>query len=165
MTIFVDVINCINSGTTQFDTSVDRVRCEVIFLFRISTQTSFAMRSLVVLLAMVAVAVGAPHVEKRSVAVPLAYAAVPAAVSHQSRVDIRSSPAVVAAAPVSYVAEPVVARAVYAAPASTVYVGGAAVSHQSRVDLQSSPAVVTQQLVAPAVVEARSVYAPSIYAW
>lgn len=123
------------------------------------------MRSLVVLLAVVAVAVGAPHVEKRSVAVPLAYAAVPAAVSHQSRVDIHNSPAVVAAAPVSYVAEPLVAHAVYAAPASTVYVGGAAVSHQSRVDVHSSPAVVAQQVIAPAVVEARSVYAPSIYAW
>ncbi|XP_026316970.1 uncharacterized protein LOC113228045 [Hyposmocoma kahamanoa] len=122
------------------------------------------MRSLVVLLAMVAVAVGAPHVEKRSIAVPLTYAAVPTAVSHQSRVDIHSSPAVVAAAPVSYVAEPVVARAVYAAPVSTVYVGGAAVSHQSRVDIRSSPAY-SQQVVAPAVVEARSVYAPSIYAW
>lgn len=122
------------------------------------------MRSLVVLLAMVAVAVGAPHVEKRSIAVPLTYATVPTAVSHQSRVDIHSSPPVVAAAPVSYIAGPVVARAVYAAPASTVYVGGEAVSHQSRVDIRSSPAYV-QQVVAPAVVEARSVYAPSIYAW
>lgn len=118
------------------------------------------MRSLVVLLAMVAVTVGAPHVEKRSVAVPLVYAAVPSAVSHQSRVDVHSSPGVVAAAPVSYVAQPVVAHAAYAAPASTVYVGGAAVSHQSRVDVHSSPAVVS-----PAVVQARSVYAPYIYAW
>lgn len=118
------------------------------------------MRSQVVLLAIVAVAVGAPLAEKRSVAVPLVYAAVPSAVSHHSRVDVHSSPAVVAAAPVAYVAQPVIARAAYAAPASTVYVGGAAVSHQSRVDVHSSPAV-----VAPAVVQARSVYAPSIYAW
>lgn len=188
------------------------------------------MRPLVVLFAVISAAVAAPHpvadhIQKRSIGHAVAYT-VPSAVSHQSRVDVRSSPvlatavveplayapATVYAAPASkvyvggsavshqsrvdvqhtpavvtevhapaVVAEPAVveARAVYApqaavyaapqaavfaAPQATVYAGGSAVSHQSRVDVQSSPAVVTQQVLAPAVVDARSVWAPSVYA-
>lgn len=67
--------------------------------------------------------------------------AVPAAVSHQSRVDVRTSPAVFSHA----VAAPVVSHAVYAAPAAVyaapaVYAAAPAVSHQSRVDVISSAA-------------------------
>ncbi|NP_001166769.1 cuticular protein hypothetical 8 precursor [Bombyx mori] len=67
----------------------------------------------------------------------------PAAVSHQSRVDVISSPAVVSHA----VATPVVAHA-YAAPVVAA-VAPAAVSHQSRVDVRTSPAVVAHGAVAP----------------
>ncbi|XP_063827896.1 calphotin-like [Ostrinia nubilalis] len=87
------------------------------------------MRSLVVLFAVIAAAVAAPSLY------------VPSAVSHQSRVDVHSSPAVVT----QYVAEPVVATHVVAEPvveARAVYAAPAAVSHQSRVDVRSSPAVV-----------------------
>ncbi|XP_028167220.1 cuticle protein 38-like [Ostrinia furnacalis] len=87
------------------------------------------MRSLVVLCAVIAAAVAAPSLY------------VPSAVSHQSRVDVHSSPAVVT----QYVAEPVVATHVVAEPvveARAVYAAPAAVSHQSRVDVRSSPAVV-----------------------
>ncbi|XP_050352100.1 cuticle protein 38-like [Nymphalis io] len=103
----------------------------------------------------------------------------PAAVSHQSRVDVRSSaPIVVAAGPAVIAAKTYgPAQAVIAtptlvnvAPSATVYAGGSAVSHQSRVDVKTSPAVITEQVVeptyvaspvvevAPAVVDARSVY-------
>lgn len=107
--------------------------------------------------------------KKRSIGHAVTYS-VPAAVSHQSRVDVHTSPAVVAAAPVvsvPVVAEPVVeSRALYTAPAATVY-AGSAVSHQSRVDVRTSPAVVATSPVVsapavvaqPALVEARSVYA------
>lgn len=71
----------------------------------------------------------------------LGHYAIPAAVSHQSRVDVVSSPAVVSHA----VATPVIA------PAPVVAAVPAAVSHQSRVDLHSSPAVVAQTAVVPAV--------------
>ncbi|XP_075979072.1 uncharacterized protein LOC142978485 [Anticarsia gemmatalis] len=66
--------------------------------------------------------------------------AAPAAVSHQSRVDVISSPAVVSHA----VAAPVIAHA-----APVVAVAPAAVSHQSRVDVRTSPAVVAHSVVAP----------------
>ncbi|XP_045450876.1 cuticle protein 16.5-like [Melitaea cinxia] len=110
--------------------------------------------------------------------------AAPSAVSHQSRVDVRTSePKYVSTGPVvvaksfepaqGFVVSPAV---VNVAPAATVYSGGAAVTHQSRVDVKSSPAVITEQVVepayvtpvvqayptvveaAPAVVDARSVY-------
>ncbi|KAG7296113.1 hypothetical protein JYU34_021209 [Plutella xylostella] len=80
-----------------------------------------------------ALAAPAHYLKKRSLAVGhYAYAA-PAAVSHQSRVDVVSSPAV---AHVAYSAPHVA----YAAPVH--YAAPAAVSHQSRVDVHSSPAVV-----------------------
>ncbi|CAH4028733.1 cuticle protein 16.5-like [Pieris brassicae] len=65
--------------------------------------------------------------------------AAPAAVSHQSRVDVVSSPAYVSHA----YAAPVVA---HAAP---VAIAPAAVSHQSRVDVRTSPAVVSTVVAAP----------------
>ncbi|XP_013172001.1 PREDICTED: cuticle protein 16.5, isoform A-like [Papilio xuthus] len=103
------------------------------------------------------------------------------AVSHQSRVDVRTSPAVVATSPAVVSASPAVvaaapavvdARTVYSAP---LYAAPAAVSHQSRYDVRSSPALLTEQVVAPAVynqhlvaapavVDARSLWTPSVYA-
>ncbi|CAB3251460.1 unnamed protein product [Arctia plantaginis] len=65
--------------------------------------------------------------------------AAPAAVSHQSRLDVISSPAVVSHA----VAAPVLN---HAAPIITV--APAAVSHQSRVDVRTSPAIVSHASVA-----------------
>lgn len=73
----------------------------------------------------------------------------PSAVSHQSRVDVISSPAVVSHA----VHAPVVSHAVHA---PVVAVAPSAVSHQSRVDVRTSPAVVATAAVAPL---AHSVYA------
>ncbi|CAH2039686.1 unnamed protein product, partial [Iphiclides podalirius] len=66
------------------------------------------------------------------------YAAAPAAVSHQSRVDVVSSPAVVSHA----VAAPVLAHAAVA-PVVAHAIAPSAVSHQSRVDVRTSPAVVS----------------------
>lgn len=144
------------------------------------------MRPLVVLFFVVASALAAPHVEKRSAShlaysAPIyetvGYAAAPvatvysggSAVSHQSRVDVKSSPAVYAAAPAVYAAAPAVYAAApavvhepvaYAAvPVGTTYVGGSAVSHQSRVDVSSSPAIVASAPVVSPVVEARAYYA------
>ncbi|XP_068618579.1 cuticle protein 38-like [Battus philenor] len=101
------------------------------------------------------------------------------AVSHQSRVDVRTSPAVYASAP-AVVASPTVvetapvvgARALYSAP---LYAAPAAVSHQYRYDVRTSPAVVSEQVLAPVVVDqqlvsapsvidARSIWSPSLYA-
>ncbi|XP_038206337.1 larval/pupal cuticle protein H1C-like [Zerene cesonia] len=70
----------------------------------------------------------------------------PAAVSHQSRVDVVSSPAIVSHA----VAAPVVAHAV----AAPVAVAPAAVSHQSRVDVRTSPAVYAAAPIAHSAVYA-----------
>ncbi|CAG5025680.1 unnamed protein product [Parnassius apollo] len=77
---------------------------------------------------------------------------VPQAVSHQSRVDVVSSPAVVSHA----VAAPVVAHTAYAPVAHAI--APAAVSHQSRVDVRTSPAVVTAH--AAPIVAVHSAYAP-----
>lgn len=139
-------------------------------------------------------AVVEPLVETRAVYAPTVYAtptvystptvyAAPAAVSHQSRVDIKSSPAVVATSPAVVASAPAVVAArtvvepvsavyntpsVYyaSAPAATVYAGGAAVSQQSRVDVKSSPAVVTEQVVQPSYIASAPVYAsgPAVYA-
>ncbi|CAD0200768.1 unnamed protein product [Chrysodeixis includens] len=119
-------------------------------------------------------AVVAPYAH--SVVAPAVYAA-PAAVSHQSRVDVHSSPAIVInaralhlqakaleghyaplahAAVVAPYAHSVVAPAVYAAPA--------AVSHQSRVDVHSSPAIVSHAVAAPVLAHAAPVVAHSAYA-
>ncbi|XP_041986228.1 larval/pupal cuticle protein H1C-like [Aricia agestis] len=76
-----------------------------------------------------------------AVAHPAVIATPAHAVTHQSRVDVHHSPAIVShavAAPVySHVAAPVVAHAL-----------PAAVSHQSRVDVRTSPAVVAHSVVA-----------------
>ncbi|KAG6442254.1 cuticle protein 16.5 [Manduca sexta] len=85
------------------------------------------------------------YLKKRSLS-HVAYsvpAIAPAAVSHQSRVDVISSPAVVS----HVVAAPVVAHAV-AAPVVAHAIAPAAVSHQSRVDVRVSPAVVAHAPVA-----------------
>ncbi|XP_045495609.1 signaling mucin HKR1-like [Colias croceus] len=137
------------------------------------------MRSLVVLSALFAACVAAPNYSvllksspslvsgpvytevQPAVSVVSPVYSVPAAVSHQSRVDVKSTPAVVK----SYVSSPVVVKSVptvisapvSVVPATTNYVGGSAVSQQSRVDVKSYPAVVSQQVtqavVAPTVVE------------
>lgn len=66
--------------------------------------------------------------------------AAPAAVSHQSRLDVISSPAIVSHA----VTAPVLTHA-----APVVALAPAAVSHQSRVDVRTSPAIVSHASVAP----------------
>ncbi|XP_050671930.1 cuticle protein 16.5-like [Leptidea sinapis] len=112
---------------------------------RVDVRTSPAVVSHAVAAPVLAHSVLAPapalshYLHKRSlghyaVAAPVLAVAAPAAVSHQSRVDVRTSPAVVSHA----VATPVLAHSVLAAPA--------AISHQSRVDVRTSPA-----LVAPVV--------------
>ncbi|KAL0872014.1 hypothetical protein ABMA27_004454 [Loxostege sticticalis] len=78
-------------------------------------------------------------------------AVAPSAVSHQSRVDVHSSPAVLSHSVVA----PVVA---HAAPV-VAHVAPSAVSHQSRVDVHSSPAVVSDSVVAPVVAHAAPVVA------
>ncbi|XP_045450827.1 calphotin-like [Melitaea cinxia] len=97
---------------------------------------------------------GAHYLKKRSLG-HITYNApviAPAAVSHQSRVDVVSSPAVVSHA----VAAPVLAHAV-ATPVVAQAIVPAAVSHQSRVDVHSSPAVVAH---ATPLVSAHSVVSP-----
>ncbi|XP_053606377.1 uncharacterized protein LOC128672897 [Plodia interpunctella] len=103
----------------------------------------------------------------RSVVAPAVVAA-PAAVSHQSRVDIQSSPAVVSHA----VASPVLAHSAYSpllaqglaghghllkkrsldyiAYAAPV-IASSAVSHQSRVDIIEKPSIVSHSVIAPVV--------------
>ncbi|XP_059053824.1 uncharacterized protein LOC131848086 [Achroia grisella] len=104
------------------------------------------------------------HILKKRSVLPVSYS-LPSAVSHQSRVDVRTSPAVVATAPVvqNVVAAPVVgepaiveARAVYSAPV--------AVSHQSRVDVRATPAVVAPVVASRAVVPPPAVVAQPIVA-
>nr|XP_026486913.1 calphotin-like [Vanessa tameamea] len=89
---------------------------------------------------------GLSHLIKRRSLGHLVYSApivAPAAVSHQSRVDVISSPAIVSHA----VAAPVLSHAV-AAPVVAHAIAPAAVSHQSRVDVRTSPAI-TVAAVAP----------------
>lgn len=126
------------------------------------------MNSLVVLLSVLALGAAKPGFIKSDIisyAAP-ALAVAPAAVSHQSRLDIKSSPAIVATeavAPVTrtIIAEPAVVAApatytapiAYTAPAAIVahsgyaapfaVTGPAAVSSQSRIDIKSSPSVVS----------------------
>ncbi|CAH0398719.1 unnamed protein product [Chilo suppressalis] len=109
------------------------------------------MNSLVVLFSLVALAAAKPSSligsELISYAAP-AIAAIPAAVSSQSRIDIKSSPAYVATTAIEPIARTVIAQpAVVAAPA--IVAAPAAVSHQSRIDVKSSPAVVSSYLSAP----------------
>ncbi|XP_047026783.1 cuticle protein 16.5-like [Helicoverpa zea] len=109
------------------------------------------------------------YLKKRSLG-HLAYAApvvahvAPSAVSHQSRVDVVSSPAVV-----SHAVAPVVSHA-YAAPvvahaAPVLAVAPSAVSHQSRVDVRSSPAVVSHAVHAAPVYAAAAYAAPAYSAY
>ncbi|CAH0729682.1 unnamed protein product, partial [Brenthis ino] len=84
---------------------------------------------------------GHGHLLKKRSLGHLAYSAplvvAPSAVSHQSRVDVVSSPAIVSH---HAIAAPVVSHAV-AAPVLTHAIAPAAVSHQSRVDVRSNPAI------------------------
>ncbi|XP_050671901.1 calphotin-like [Leptidea sinapis] len=76
------------------------------------------------------------------------------AVSQQSRIDIKSSPAVVSetvSAPVLRTVVSGPSAIVPTAYASPIAFGGAAVSHQSRVDIKSSPAVVSESISVPEV--------------
>ncbi|VVD05921.1 unnamed protein product [Leptidea sinapis] len=111
------------------------------------------------------VLVSSPVYSQVSAVSPVVYSGAPA-VSHQSRVDIKSSPSYVVpvANPVAAVATPVVTPVatnvlsdgvVVEAKAlnpTTTYVGGSAVSQESRVDVKSQPAVVTEQVVSPAII-------------
>ncbi|XP_050352097.1 cuticle protein 21-like [Nymphalis io] len=137
------------------------------------------MNSLVVLLSLMALAAAKPSELKSGIVNYAAPAVVvaPAAVSHQSRVDIKSSPAIVAtesvapltraviaepaivgapafAAPIAYASPAVYAApATFAAPAAyaaPLAIGTpAAVSSQSRVDIKSSPAIIDTFAAAP----------------
>nr|XP_026486822.1 cuticle protein 38-like isoform X2 [Vanessa tameamea] len=105
------------------------------------------------------------YLKKRSLG-HIAYSApilAPSAVSHQSRVDVISSPAIVSHA----VAAPVLSHAV-AAPVVAHAIAPAAVSHQSRVDVRTSPAITVAAVapVAHSVVAAAPLYhsAPLIHA-
>ncbi|CAK1556201.1 unnamed protein product [Leptosia nina] len=110
--------------------------------------------------------VAAPSVvlNAKSVVVPEKTYVGGSAVSQQSRVDVKSYPAVVSehVVPTYVHTVPAVvdARSVHLTP---VYQGVSAVSQQSRVDVKTSPAVVAQHVVSPAVVSVHSV--PSVYAW
>ncbi|CAH2091254.1 unnamed protein product [Euphydryas editha] len=105
------------------------------------------MKSLVVLSAVFAVTLAAPYYTLGTSAVygvPTVYSA-PAAVSHQSQVNVHSSQAVVSTAPAVVAARAVVepVNTVVSAPAvvtpvQTVVAAPAAVSHQSRVDVRTS---------------------------
>lgn len=123
------------------------------------------MNSLVVFLSMVALAVAKPS-GLLAYSAP-AIAAIPAAVSHQSRIDIKSSPAFVATAAVAPIAHTVIAEPAIVAPAAIA--APAAVSHQSRIDIKSSPALVSDVVatpfaaIAPAVVKT-AIAAPVAYA-
>lgn len=131
------------------------------------------MNSLVVLISVMALAAAKPSGLQAGIvsyAAP-AIAVAPAAVSHQSRVDIKSSPGVVATEVVAPLSRSVITdQAIVAAPAAyaapTVYTAPlitapAAVSSQSRVDIKSSPAIVSTVAVAPAAYSAIS--APVVY--
>ncbi|KAJ2944311.1 hypothetical protein O0L34_g18300 [Tuta absoluta] len=102
------------------------------------------------------------YLHKRSLghyayAAPVVAHVAPSAVSHQSRVDVISSPAVVSHA---VHAAPIVAHAVHA---PVVHALPAAVSHQSRVDVRTSHPVVSHAVVAAPVVS-HSVVAPIVSA-
>ncbi|XP_026486905.1 cuticle protein 16.5-like [Vanessa tameamea] len=135
------------------------------------------MNSLVVLLSLMALASAKPSGLKSGIVSYAAPAVIvaPAAVSHQSRVDIKSSPAIVAtqsepltraviaepaivaapafAAPIAYASPAAFAApATFAAPAAYAapLVGApAAISSQSRVDIKSSPAIIDTFAAAP----------------
>lgn len=106
------------------------------------------MFKLVVLSVLLAVAAAKPSYTHGAFAIP-------AAVSHQSRVDVISKPVVAA-----YAAAPVVA----AAPALAYSAVPAAVSHQSRVDVISKPAVLSTYAAAPLVAQTYVKSAPYVAA-
>lgn len=120
------------------------------------------MNSLVVLLSLAALAAAKPSGLLTGPAItysaPL-IAAVPAAVSHQSRLDIKSSPAIVSTAAVAPIAvrTALAQPTVFAAPAAVV--APAAVSSQSRLDIKSTPAV-TSTLVSGAPLAYSAISAP-----
>ncbi|KAJ0178336.1 hypothetical protein K1T71_006159 [Dendrolimus kikuchii] len=123
------------------------------------------MNSLVVLLSVVVLAAAKPsHLLASDVLGASLIAAAPAAVSHQSRVDIKSSPAVIttaAVAPIAYTAPAAIAAPVaYAAPAAiatpVAYAAPAAVSQQSRIDIKTSPAITSTIVSSPVAYSAVS---------
>ncbi|KAL4707724.1 hypothetical protein ACJJTC_014905 [Scirpophaga incertulas] len=117
------------------------------------------MNSLVVLFSLVVLATAKPSgllaPEVLTYVAP-AVAAIPAAVSHQSRINIKSSPAIVAAAEIAPVTRTVIAEpAVVAAPAALV---PAAVSHHL-------PLSRPQTITSPAFVNTAAVASPTITAY
>ncbi|GLV32148.1 hypothetical protein CBL_11894 [Carabus blaptoides fortunei] len=134
--------------------------------------------SLVVLSALVAVALAAPrpgllHAAPGALAYSaplLTHSIVPTAVSHQSRVDVHSSPVI----STTYAAAPIVAAPAvhaYAAPALAYNALPTALSHSSRVDLHRSAALIATPVVAHGLALAAPLahgYAgavPALHAW
>ncbi|OWR52793.1 cuticular protein hypothetical 16 precursor [Danaus plexippus plexippus] len=122
------------------------------------------MNSLVVLFSVMALTAAKPsgliQSEVISYAAP-AVALAPAAVSHQSRIDIKSSPAVISEKIIAPVTRTVVAEpAIVAAPAS--YVAPAAYAAPAALAAPSSPAVISTVAAAP-VLSAYSASVPAIY--
>ncbi|XP_013172695.1 PREDICTED: cuticle protein LPCP-23-like [Papilio xuthus] len=135
---------------------------------RVDVVSSPAVVSHTITAPAVAHAVVAPVVARAAYAPVVAHAIAPAAVSHQSRVDVRTSPAVVS--------HSVVAAPILGAHSSLALSGHghllkkrslghiitpvavahapAAVSHQSRVDVVSRPAIVSHSVVSPVVAHA-----------
>ncbi|XP_060802462.1 uncharacterized protein LOC132902230 [Amyelois transitella] len=121
------------------------------------------MNSLVVLLSMVALAAAKPsglfQAGLVSYAAP-AIASLPAAVSQQSRIDIKSSPAVISTAEVAPITRSIVAEPFIATP--SVLAAPAAVSSQSRLDIKSSPAIINTVAAAPLAYSAPIGIAPTL---
>ncbi|XP_034831567.1 calphotin-like [Maniola hyperantus] len=115
------------------------------------------MNSLVVLFSVMVLAAAKPSVPAIiSYAAP-AVAIAPAAVSQQSRIDIKSTPAIVK----TNVIAPAIAPAVVAAPvaySAPFAVAPAAVSTQSQIDIKSSPAVISTIAGAPLTYSAPLIY-------
>ncbi|XP_047027239.1 cuticle protein 16.5-like [Helicoverpa zea] len=131
------------------------------------------MNSLVVFLSVVALVAGKPS---GLIGAPIAYSApavyaAPAligasAVSSQSRLDIKSSPAVVTTSVEQPIVRTVVSEpAIVAAPAiATAAIAPAAVSSQSRLDIKSTPAITSTVVSAPVAYSAHLAYsAPLAY--
>ncbi|XP_064292279.1 larval/pupal cuticle protein H1C-like [Plodia interpunctella] len=129
-----------------------------------SELTQTTMNSLVVLLSILACAVAKPsgllNAGVISYAAP-AIASLPAAVSQQSRVDIKSSPAVISTAAVAPIARTIIAEPAVIAP-PVVAAPAAAVSSQSRIDIKSSPAVFSSYAAAAPLAYSTPIAAPAL---
>ncbi|XP_052741934.1 testis-specific gene A8 protein-like [Bicyclus anynana] len=105
------------------------------------------MNSLVVLLSVMALASAKPGFPFIIDYAAPALALAPAAVSHQSRIDVKSTPAIVKTDIVAPAIAPVVTAPIaYSAPLA---VAPAAVSTQSRIDIKSSPGVISTYAAGP----------------